>query len=220
MASWARAHDRLRQLQLRIVRTLGNLAERAALTNGLIDGGAGTSAHAAQRETNGTERIEHRAAARTAGAAGHSQVITEPAIGANGRAIEPCLLKVLAALHVESDSDGVGFTLRIGRRPAAVAATEICGEAIARDKQPAIMAIVVAVVVTIAVTIAVVIAVAVAKLVAVLIAVLLGVSGHGQCAERDGEKDCEDGQDTRRAALLIRIAGLDSLLKLCHCTPP
>ena len=218
MASWPRAHDRLRQLQLGIVRTLGKLTERAALANGLIDGRAGTSAHAAQRETNRTKRIEHGTTTRTTGAARHSQLVAQPAIGANGRAIEPGLLKVLATLHVESDSDGVWFTLRVGRRTAAVASTEICGEAIARDGEPAIMAIVVAVVITIAVTIPVVIGVAI--LVAVLIAILLSISGHGQRANRDGEKNCEDGHDTRRSALLIRIAGLNPLLNLCHCTPP
>lgn len=72
-------------------------------------------------------------------------------------AIQPGLIEELAGLHVESHSDRVFITNRIGRRPATVSAPEIDGNLLARHMNAA--AVVVVAIIPVSNLIAIVIAI-------------------------------------------------------------
>jgi len=153
MSACVRTQDRLGQFRSNAFSSLGNLVERAANADGLIDGGSCASAKAAQYHAERTDGVVYGAPAGTARALGHFDFISEVTIAVNVDAVEPRRIEVLTCLHVESDGDGIFLAPGIARRCAAVAAAEIHGHALARyADEPAVKG---AITVTIAILIGV-----------------------------------------------------------------
>jgi hypothetical protein len=170
MSTSIRTQDGFRPFRSNVFSSPGNLAERAANADGLIDGASGASAKAAQHHAARADGVVHGTPPGTARALRHPDFISQIAIPANVDAIEPRRVEELAGLHMESDGDRILLANSIGRRPAAVATAEVEGHALARypNRTP--------VPVSIAITI------------------LVGVLRRGKRGERD-QKQNRDNQD-------------------------
>jgi hypothetical protein len=171
MASSIWAHNPLSHRCSRIVATLGDLTQRAAHTDRLIDGGSGAAAQTAQHESVRAERIVHGTSARTAGPAGHSR-LTSRTVMTHVDAIEPRLVEEFTGLHMEADRDRFFAAHCVGRRPAATSATKIDVNGLVRNANqatPIIVTIPILIIMTIAVLIT--------------IAILAGVLRRGKRTE-------------------------------------
>src|SRR3954454_4134415 len=192
MSSRTGTRDGLRHLRVRTARAEGDFAQRAADAGGHINRRAGASAKTAQRESTRAERIVNRTSTAAAGALGHPRVTAEVAVAFDVDAVEPCLIEILASLHVESDCDGLRVTDRVTRGAAAAASAEVLHKLFARDEDPA----------------AAVVAITVAVTVAILI---LRRGERGECCGKQNEENRHDS----RCAVLARSGESG----ICHCTP-
>jgi hypothetical protein len=123
--------DGLREFRAHASCSRSDFAERAANADRLIDGGAGASAQTAQYHAARAADVLHRTPARTACALRHPDFVSQIAIAADAGAIEPRRIEELAGLHVESNGNGIFVACGLGSGPAASAASEVDGDALA-----------------------------------------------------------------------------------------
>jgi hypothetical protein len=161
---------------------LDNFPHGSTFANGLIDGGPGSSAQAAQNAAFGAAGIRNRTAAGTACSLGHPQVVSRVAVRSQARAIEPCLVEEFAGLHVKANGDQTGFTERIGGWPSARTAAEVARDPFARLQ---------------------------VKSVAVAIAVALPILilRRSQRGERNQQQNCGHTSNSRGCAVPRSLAG-------------
>ena len=181
--------NRLGHLVAGIVASLGNFPDVAAFADGFVDGSACSAAQAAERATFGAVSIMNLMAAGAAGSFGHSFFVSERTIRTQASAIEPCLVEVLAGLHVKANRYGSRLTQRIGGRTSAVAAAEIAREAFVRYTD----------------------AIAVESPIAVVIAVMITVLGSRERDDRDEKKNREYDRNSKRPAMNLCLGDRNRL---------
>jgi len=166
----AGTHDGLSEFSSGVVVTLSDVAHRAALADGFINGSASAATQSAQRETIRATRIRNWTAAWAAGSASHPALITQRSIGSHGSAIKPRLVVVLAGLHVKAHSHKSWFAQRIGSRPSTVAAAKVARDTFVREDENR------AVVITVAIPI--------------VIAIAALILRSCKCSQRDEKQNC------------------------------
>lgn len=169
--------DRLGHFDPGILAPLGDGSDVAAFADGLVDGCAGPPLQPAQHGALRAIGIVHRAAARTAGSAGHPLLVSELTIPAQADTVEPCFIEEFPSLHVKADGDKAALTHGVGSRPSAAASAEVPRDTLTGNANGR----------------AVVIPVPIA------VAIMIPVLRRRQRSERDEKKNSEDENDFRHS---------------------